>query len=218
MTKNADVLEADVVVPSDLPPWEERAARLRAEWRKQDQARYVNPDFDPDLDATWNVYMWQGPVLGWDKVGSVRKKRGRRKEISMNRLFANLRQKFGIAAEVPVKLISQQDDETRIRAKQYLAPPRRFETNRPLEPKAESVAIRKFVSWGALAGKWIYLGACVSNTKREAKREIEHKFPAFVNVTVASINDLSYTLRNKIRDGVLVAGVSRSRPPGAPKP
>lgn len=136
-----DELDADVLVPTPKPEWEERMAKQRAKWREEDRAKYVNPDFDPDANAVWNVYQWRGNVLGWEKVGSAHKKPGRRKPMTLNRLFAGIRQKFGIASNVPVRLISQQDDATRIRDRQYLAPPSRKMTTAPIEPQIKDYRV-----------------------------------------------------------------------------
>lgn len=140
----ADILTTDIVAPepgesTPQSEWEERMSNQRSNWRAQDNAKYINPEYDPELDVTWHIYMWQGPKKGWKKVGYNRKKPGRRKPMTMNRLFANIRQKFQIASEVPVKLISQQDDEQRIAKKLMLAPPERKKGNRPDEPLPESL-------------------------------------------------------------------------------
>lgn len=140
-TDKEDVLETNVEAPASTgPTWEERVAKQRSQWRAQDQSKYINPSYDPELDATWNIYMWRGETVGWEKVGQHRKKPGRRKGMTMNRLFANIRQKFEVAGQVPLLLISEQDDAERIKNKQFLAPPGRRPSLRPEEPPARSLA------------------------------------------------------------------------------
>lgn len=235
MKHDEDILETTIEAPPAGPTWEERVAKQRAEWRRQDRERFVNPDFDPDLDAVWNVYQWCGDSIGWDKLGSVRKKPGRRKAMTMNKLFASLRRRFSVAANVPLKLISRQDDLARVRQHQFLAPPKHFETTASATPRPESLKIdkapkqpvrrvrkdtsaliskrTKFVAWGALGGKWFFLGACESHTKRESRREIEKRFPVYVNPTILAVTDLKYALRNRVLSGQYVAGVTRMKPP-----
>lgn len=126
--------------------WQERMARQRAEWRQQDKKKFYNPEHelpageDP-LDKEWNVYAWTDSDhgLSWYLAGERHKKPGRRKPMTQNRLFAGIRQQFGIARDTPVLLVSQRDDKG---AESHPAPKHR-DTLRPWKPPKEAVALRE---------------------------------------------------------------------------
>lgn len=120
-----DVLDAGISAP-------------RPKTKLRDDQRYINPTYDPRLDAVWHVYMWDGHK--WVFQGGVRKKPNRRKPMTMNRLFAAIRQSHSIAKEVPVRLISAQDDAEREKRGLEMAPPERRGTTRPTEPPAVALA------------------------------------------------------------------------------
>jgi hypothetical protein len=121
----SDALDAGIIAPAPR-------TKLR------DDQRYINPAYDPRLDAIWHVYMWDGKT--WQMVGEVRKKPNRRKPMTMSRLFAGIRNKFSIAKEVPIRLISKQDDSERTKRGLELASPERRKGNRQEEPLAIALA------------------------------------------------------------------------------
>lgn len=113
-----------------LPDFETRMADQRHVWSQQGTDRFRNPDHDDVGDREWRAYAW---FDRWILLGTRPVKRHRRKPMTMNRLFAGVRQAFGgrIASYVPVKLITTTDDLLRIGRGHPLAPPVRFPSLRP---------------------------------------------------------------------------------------
>ncbi len=133
--------------PDSSPSYIERMAQQRRDWKEQDRKKFYNPEHalpakqDPD-DKVWNVYVWNdegsrtsGPH--WVKVGERTKKTNRRKPMTQNRLFAIVRQQFGIPRESCVLLVSQRDDRG-----DHPAPKHR-DTLRPHKPPTEALAVRE---------------------------------------------------------------------------
>lgn len=106
--------------------FEERMARQRAEWRAHDVQRFLNPDKCPETDAIWHVYAWMPRKREWRFVGERPIRNHRRKPMTMNRLFAAIRQRYGLRKRAVIKLISATDDAVRQRRGEKLAPPQRF--------------------------------------------------------------------------------------------
>lgn len=96
--------------------WQERMAAQRRAWREQDTRRYVDKTKEQLLEAgfrddLWHVYTFHRKR--WHFVGTRDMKTHRRKPMTLNRLFASIRMRFGIPRNQPVKLISQVDDQMR---------------------------------------------------------------------------------------------------------
>lgn len=139
-------------LPADMPEppsYMERMAKQRRQWKEQDRARFYNPDELPDGEKVWRVYAWLLPrdpkkAPEWMFYGERRKKMNRRKPMTMNRLFAAIRQTVGLHADVPVLLISVQDDEARKKRGESFPPPKRVETLRPHVPPKKALEVVKF--------------------------------------------------------------------------
>jgi hypothetical protein len=153
--KRRAIVKAD---PPPVPTWQEaqaasyleRMAEQRRLWKEQDQARFYNPDADPDRDGIWNVYVWMTydsklQRERWHYVGQRDKKTKRRKTMTLNRLFAGIRQALNIPKDRPVKLISAQDDAARKRRGEVweLEPPKHHETLAPWTPPKEAMKLRE---------------------------------------------------------------------------
>lgn len=234
------------------PSWIERMAEQRKRWKEQDQARYVNPDKDPEAEAVWVVYAWltSKAGAGWQCMGEKRKKTHRRKSMTMNRLFANLRQSLGLSKETPLLLISRQDDRVRRKTSREFEPPKHHNTLRPHKPPAASLklavltptpkrkirkdtsvklklekttrkdgAVRftfktRYVAWGQMTGRsWYFLGAAEDGTRKGATAEMKQRWAAYSEIVVVEVKSLKYSLRSRIMDGRLRAGVSKDTPP-----
>lgn len=131
--------------------YEERMAKQRREWRLQDERKFYNPEHavpasqDPD-DTVWNVYAWRDSkgrtagAMSWHFMGSRPVRKGRRKPMTMNRLFAALRQRFGVARDTPLLLVSKRDDHGNHPA------PKHRDTLRPHAAPAAAVAVSPTVA------------------------------------------------------------------------
>lgn len=122
----------------ERPEWEERMAPASARnWQKRDRTRFLPPDRRPDgVNADydvrhdhWLVFAWKpyrtasgrGWVTTanergerirrcrWTLVAEKNVRRGRRKPMTMARLFASLRQQCGLDKFVPMKLTTTYD-------------------------------------------------------------------------------------------------------------
>lgn len=94
--------------------YEERMAEHRKEWRRQDQRRYEAPWrrsglVDAEGDNHWLVFAWSAKQRCWVHIAERRVKSRRRKPMTMNRLFAGIRQQIGLKRDVVVKLITVTD-------------------------------------------------------------------------------------------------------------
>lgn len=135
--------------PTEVPEmpltYIERMAEQRRQWKEQDRARFYNPDATEDGEKEWQVYAWlpvQRNVFEWQHAGVRRKKPQRRKPMTINRLFAIVRQQFHLAKDTPVILISTGDDLARKRRGELLPPPKHYETTRPVAPPSVALAKR----------------------------------------------------------------------------
>lgn len=238
--------------PTEVPEmpltYIERMAEQRKRWREQDRARFYNPDATEDGEKEWQVYAWLPDTsreqYDWHHMGQRRKKPQRRKPMTINRLFAIIRQQFHLAKDVEVMLISTGDDLARRKRGESLPAPKHFETTRPhaappaalaKQPRAKTARTRikkdaspkldlarkedsagrvsftfktKYVAWGrVLSGSsWTYLGPAAAKTKREARREIEKRFPIYSTLELRDVKTLSYSLRSRLKTGSVLPG------------
>lgn len=243
--------------PIEPPSYIERMAEQRKQWKEADKAKFYNPSRDPEADKVWVVYAWlngKNRKGRWHCLGERAKKPGRRKPMTMNRLFAGIRTRFGLLKEVPVLLVSRQDDRARISRNEEHAPPKHHDTLRPHRAPDASLKLEvlaptpkrkvkkdtapkvqlerkvgttskvmftfktRYVAWGRMPGReWYFLGAAEDGTRKGAAAEIKTRYPMYADLKVLEVKALKYSLRSRIMDGRLRAGVSKDTPPGSGK-
>lgn len=125
-----EILEGPVVPAGDpQDEFTKRMAQQRRDWRKQDLQRYKDEQRErlslTFRDDTWNVYGWSPLYRKWIMLGKRPVKSHRRKPMTMNRLFAAIRQRFGVPKHVTIKLITELDDALRRRRGEKFGPPTR---------------------------------------------------------------------------------------------
>jgi hypothetical protein len=221
------------------------ASEMQRQMRVQDKARFTMPDMrgmptdtSRAMQAWYVVMVWDATPAHWSLAGFYRRRHSR-KPVSMNRLFASMRRKLGMAKDEKLKVVDLLTAHRHVRETGEIVHPnvpQHYTTLRPSLPPPEAVAVQlttkdkitkvrdrttpasldtRYIAIGLAkitGSEHIYLGPLSAATMATARREADRTWGGLYGLTILNTKKMSAKYRRRVWNGNLIPGYTRLHP------